>query len=454
MTWLLVSRARSLPRERRASRKRCPPALLLLERRVVARIDRLRQELLLVVSPELADVVVGLHGFVPEAQTVLGALFAQLPDVEVANHVAKMIELDRAAWRVSQVDRPHRCHQLGLVAGVAVERLEAGFNHLAVNVEQAGILARNGIEILQHSLDEAMVAVALKIERVWDAADETDRLVAEALEQSIVAACFAGDNRELQAGAVIGFHEAQRVRAGKTLTHAIAIANLRDIRRVVRSDQRRPDLLEDLAAGVFEGLLEAAHLFVAEREVFGDADDALQFQFLGGVVGHWMHGLRRGGRGADEIWIGTALRHVLGGGEAQQRHLVLRDVVGDRQQLEGREWSEDSVDLVALNQLLHLGLGAGGIAAGVGGKELHLAAGHRVVLLLQVRDNALFHLDAALGERAGFYGEQAELEWRRLRNRRCWKFNCSYSCAGGSPGHKFTTGDLAKHTFLPLQPVL
>src|SRR5512143_1020321 len=115
---------RSFARERRASRQQCPPASLLLERRVVARIDRLRQELLLVVSPELADVVVGLYGFVPEAQTVLGALFAQLPDVEVANHVAEMIELDRAAWRVCQVDRPHRRHQLGFVAGVAVERLE------------------------------------------------------------------------------------------------------------------------------------------------------------------------------------------------------------------------------------------------------------------------------------------------------------------------------------------
>src|SRR4029078_5607198 len=56
--------------ERRAlsSRQRplrcCVP--LRLERRVVARIDRLCQELLLVVSPELADVVIGLHGLVPE----------------------------------------------------------------------------------------------------------------------------------------------------------------------------------------------------------------------------------------------------------------------------------------------------------------------------------------------------------------------------------------------------
>ncbi len=82
-----------------------------------------------------------------------------------------------------------------------------------------------------------------------------------------------------------------------------------------------------------------------------------KFQFLGGIVGHWMHGLRRGRRGANEVWIGTALRHVLGGGEAQQRHLVQGNVVGDRQQLEGRERSEDGVDLVALHQLLHLGLG-------------------------------------------------------------------------------------------------
>src|SRR6185312_7164703 len=79
---------RSLPRERRAPHQRCPSAALLLNWRVIARIDRLRQELLLVVSPELANVVVGLYGLVPEVQTVLGALFAQLPDVEVANHVA------------------------------------------------------------------------------------------------------------------------------------------------------------------------------------------------------------------------------------------------------------------------------------------------------------------------------------------------------------------------------
>src|SRR6476646_7584480 len=44
----------------------CVP--LWFERRIVARIDRLRQELLFVVGPELTDVVIGLHGLVPELQ--------------------------------------------------------------------------------------------------------------------------------------------------------------------------------------------------------------------------------------------------------------------------------------------------------------------------------------------------------------------------------------------------
>src|SRR5436305_12684996 len=63
--------------ERRALRSRSQRpcfVLLLLERRVVARIDRLREELLFVVSPELADVVIGLHGLVPELEPVLGTL--------------------------------------------------------------------------------------------------------------------------------------------------------------------------------------------------------------------------------------------------------------------------------------------------------------------------------------------------------------------------------------------
>src|ERR1041384_7167486 len=63
---------------------------LVLHRRVVARIDRLREELLLVVGPELADVVIGLDRLVDE----LAVRLLDPPDVEVADHVAEMVELD------------------------------------------------------------------------------------------------------------------------------------------------------------------------------------------------------------------------------------------------------------------------------------------------------------------------------------------------------------------------
>src|SRR4029078_2986969 len=57
---------------------RAPAARLAsgFDRREVARINRLLEERLLVVRPELADVVGGVYGLVPKAQTVLGALFA------------------------------------------------------------------------------------------------------------------------------------------------------------------------------------------------------------------------------------------------------------------------------------------------------------------------------------------------------------------------------------------
>ena len=134
----------------------------------------------------------------------------------------------------------------------------------------------------------------------------------------------------------------------------------------------------------------------------------LYLQLLGGVVGQGVHGLRRGAGGPDEVGVGLALGHVLGGGEAQDRHLRLRGVVADGEQLEGGERTDDEVDVVALDQLLRLGLGARGIAARVGDHQLGLAAGQRVVPVLEEPDHALLHLDATLGERPGLHGEQAD----------------------------------------------
>src|SRR5262245_10677600 len=75
------------------------PRLLLLEilrRRGVARVDRVLQEVVHVVGPELADVRIGLDHRVDQ----LAALLLDLADVDVADGVAVLVEAQGAAQRV------------------------------------------------------------------------------------------------------------------------------------------------------------------------------------------------------------------------------------------------------------------------------------------------------------------------------------------------------------------
>ena len=146
-----------------------------------------------------------------------------------------------------------------------------------------------------------------------------DRLVAEALEQRVVARRPAAQDRQLEPGVPVLLHEAQRVRSGEALDDGVDAADLGEIRRVVGRHDRRPQLLHDPSARILEDPLEAAHLLVAEGEVVGDGDHALELQVLGRVVGQRVHVLGRGGGGADEVGVGPPLGHVLGGGEAQDR---------------------------------------------------------------------------------------------------------------------------------------
>ncbi len=59
-----------------------------------------------------------------------------------------------------------------------------------------------------------------------------------------------------------------------------------------------------------------------------------------------------------------------------------------------------------------------GIAAGVGGVKLDRPARQHVVALLEEDREALLHLDAARGERAGLDGEEPDADGPRLRRRR------------------------------------
>src|SRR5438105_13615978 len=75
-----------------------PAARSALERRKVPGVDRLREEPLLVVRPELAHLGIRLDGRVDQ----LVALALAAPDVEVADDVAEAVEVERPARRVGE----------------------------------------------------------------------------------------------------------------------------------------------------------------------------------------------------------------------------------------------------------------------------------------------------------------------------------------------------------------
>src|SRR3984885_12516360 len=74
------------------------------QRRIIARIDRMREIFLLRPGPELAHIVIGFDDLVPELQSVFGALRPDTADIEGADHVVEVIELQRSARRVGQAD--------------------------------------------------------------------------------------------------------------------------------------------------------------------------------------------------------------------------------------------------------------------------------------------------------------------------------------------------------------
>ena len=116
---------------------------------------------------------------------------------------------------------------------------------------------------------------------------------------------------------------------------------------------------------------------------------------------------------------GLALRWVMSSAPATVRIGVLRraDVVVDGQRLEGGERADQHRHVQALDQFLRLGARLRRIAGGVGGVQLDRPAGELVVALLEEDREALLHLDAAGGERAGLDGEEADLDGTGLRDR-------------------------------------
>src|SRR6516165_9301571 len=83
-------------------------AALALERRIVARVDRLRQKPFRIVGPELAHLRIDLDDGVFH----LTVLLSDAADEDVADDVAVIVEADGAARRVGEFDRSHRFDEL------------------------------------------------------------------------------------------------------------------------------------------------------------------------------------------------------------------------------------------------------------------------------------------------------------------------------------------------------
>src|SRR5215471_20413306 len=154
-----------------------PSARSALHRRIVARVDRLGEEPLLVVGPELAHILVGLDRRVDE----LVALSLAAPDVEGADDVAQVVEVERTARRIGERDGAQRLDERIAVVGLAARLLEPGLGDHAVDVDARGVDPGDVAIVLHHAVDEALVARRVEIRRVGRARDDADRLVAERL---------------------------------------------------------------------------------------------------------------------------------------------------------------------------------------------------------------------------------------------------------------------------------
>src|SRR6516162_10953411 len=105
-----------------------------LHRWVVARINRLRQKPLFVISPELADIVVSLDRRIDE----LAVLALAAADVKATDDVAEMVEMERPARRVGQRHGAQRLDECVLVVGLAAGLFETGLRGHAVYVKPGG----------------------------------------------------------------------------------------------------------------------------------------------------------------------------------------------------------------------------------------------------------------------------------------------------------------------------
>jgi hypothetical protein len=145
--------------------------------------------------------------------------------------------------------------------------------------------------VFLHCRCEARIGFAGAIERIGIGVYQAVGTFVVGADDRVICNSRASNQRLLHAEPASLFGELERVRSGQHLADHIALRNLRDIRGVVRSVERRPQLLHDLAAAPFENALEAANLLIAESKIVTHAGGALELHFIEHVVGERIEAL-------------------------------------------------------------------------------------------------------------------------------------------------------------------
>src|SRR5262245_41083775 len=217
--------------ERRLCRRnRCPgggregaaEAPSRAKRRKIARVDGLREEPLLVIGRELADLRIGLDRGIDE----LVALLLALADEEAPDRVAEVVERDRPARRVGERDATERPDERVAVVGLAARLLEGCLGDQAVDVQAGGIDPGNVAVVLHHAVDESLVRRRIEVARIRRGRDHADRLVAERFHERFVAGRSAGQDRQLEPRVLVLLHELQGIGAGEALDDRVDAADL------------------------------------------------------------------------------------------------------------------------------------------------------------------------------------------------------------------------------------
>src|SRR5713226_7628487 len=247
--------------------------------RVVAVVDRQLEVLLRLVGPELRDRREGVDDRVLQ----LAALALHLADVDVLDRVAPLVELQRPARGVGDLDLAERGHELLALLHVAADQLRGLVDPARARVTGLREVRRHLAILLAVVRHELPVGRRVDRGAEHEGRDVAESLVAEVGKDGLVHDHRTSDHRELPVETrvpVLG-REAERGRYGQDNEVRVGLAlDLAEIGCQIVGAERCPQLLDNLAPRLLEAPLEPTYHLVPEGVVASEHRDLLVAQGL------------------------------------------------------------------------------------------------------------------------------------------------------------------------------